>query len=73
MSRTITEAEDWQPLAVHNKPNPGDRVLTWCKTDRVRENYIGTPTSGYSGQWGLSSRQHQPTHWMPLPAKPTLI
>lgn len=67
----------WRPI--ETAPRNGTRVLVWrpresddhvahAGVDHWRDDNAG----GGSGSWYRSRRYQQPTHWMPLPAPPTL-
>lgn len=71
------DAAGWRPI--ETAPRDGTRVLVWrpresddhvahAGVDHWRDDNAG----GGSGSWYRSRRYQQPTHWMPLPAPPSL-
>lgn len=66
---------DWQPIAT--APKDGTAFLGWSPYGKWMQLFSWTP--GYRGSYWASEtcmgvtwdRNHQPTHWMPLPDPPT--
>lgn len=72
---------DWQPI--ETAPKDGKVVDLFCvdengQTKRFTDCHWGEMTKWHGGLtmgwWGLDRQYHvwTPTHWMPLPAAPTL-
>ncbi len=67
---------EWFPIAT--APKDGKQVILWGPTDLLsdgRMNWRMTISSFYesSGRWkdwGVFAGGYEPTHWMPLPARP---